>query len=76
MLEAELSKHLKDKDITWHLKEGGHVSPSETDVLDALDEAARVLYALEGQHELEVGGLIIQQTTDGFDVFAYFGSYT
>lgn len=75
MLEQELSDHFAKNSWTWKLKVGT-VSPSETDMLDALDEAARMLYGEPIGTSLEVGRLIIVKTTTGHDVYALFGSYT
>lgn len=75
MLEAEIADHFQKNEFTWKLKGEGLVLPSETDILDALDEAARVLYDEEVGTQLEVGRLIIIKTHTGHDVYAYFGTY-
>lgn len=74
MLEKDLAEHFEKNEFTWKLKDG-IVLPSETDMLDALDKAAEVLYAEPVGAQLEVGRLIIAKTHQGFDVYAYFGSY-
>jgi hypothetical protein len=75
-LESELSDHFQRNEYTWHLKGDRVVIPSETDMLEALDKAAEILYAEDTGSVLEVGRLIIIKTTNGFDVYALFGSYT
>ena len=73
-LELELSEHFAKHEFTWKLTDG-NVSPSEVDMLDALDKAAEVLYDEPVGAQLEVGRLIIAKTHTGFDVYAFFGSY-
>ncbi len=75
-LESELSDHFTKHEFTWHLKGNRIVIPTETDMLDALDKAAEMLYGEDIGSTLEVGRLIIIKTTNGFDVYALFGSYS
>lgn len=76
MLERDIAKHFEKNEWTWNLKGGRVVVPTETDVLDALDKAAEVLYAEPVGSQLEVGRLIIVKTYNDFDVYVYFGTYT
>lgn len=74
MLERIISDWFKKNNWTWNLKRGT-VSPSETDVEDALDEAARILYNETDGTQLEVGRLIVKKKHDGHDVYMYVGEY-
>lgn len=74
MLEEFISKHFRTNGWTWKLKKG-EVTPSETDVTEALDEAARLLYNSPTGTQLEVGRLIIIKTSTGHDVYVLAGSY-
>jgi hypothetical protein len=75
LLEREIAQHFERNEWTWNLKGGRVVVPNETDVLDALDKAAEVLYGESVGTQLEVGRLIVTKTHAGYDVFVYFGSY-
>lgn len=74
MLEKIISEWFRKNNWTWNLK-SGTVSPSETDVEDALDEAARILYNENVGAQLEVGRLIIKKKHTGHDVYMYVGEY-
>jgi len=56
--------------------DGKAITPTEDDVRAALDEAARILYAEEVGTSVTVGGLKIEKTETGHDVYAYVGQYT
>lgn len=74
MLESTIAEWFKKNHWTWNLK-GGQRVPSETDVEDALDEAARILYNETDGAQLEVGRLIIKKKPTGHDVYVYVGEY-
>lgn len=59
---------------TWNIG-GKHVVPEEEDVTKVLDIAASKLYDGGAGDKLEVGGLIVERTSLGYDVYAYLGSY-
>ena len=64
------------KKIGQEWKIGGEHRPvEESDVEKVLDEAAVRLYDREVGTQLETGGLIIEKTRHGFDVYAYVGPY-
>jgi hypothetical protein len=60
---------------TWTLKAGGHVVPSEEDVDEMLDIAAKRLYDSPDDSQFESGGIIVRKDTTGHDVFVYVGRY-
>lgn len=74
MLEEEIARVFRKNGWTWKLKKGT-VVPDEGDVMDALDEAARVLYDEPVGTQLEVGRLIIKKTATGQDAYIYVGEY-
>lgn len=74
MLEKRISTILDEQDFTWKVKDG-YIYPNEEDITAALDEAARVLEPEGPGTRLEVGGLIIEKTYKGFDVYVFAGSY-
>lgn len=74
MLERIISEFFEKNKWTWNLKTGRRV-PTDNDVEDALDEAARILYNEEDGTQLEVGRLIIRKKHNGHDVFMYVGDY-
>lgn len=55
--------------------EGKAVEPTQDDVRKALDEATKMLYAEKVGTTLNVGGLHIEKTTRGHDVYVYVGDY-
>ena len=59
---------------TWR-RDGGYVVPDEIDVSHMLDTAAAALYDRDVTDRYEVGGLIIEKTPSGHDVFVYVGNY-
>lgn len=59
---------------TWKIG-GTHVVPEEEDIREVLDIAAAKLYDGVAGDKLEVGGLIVEKTILGYDVYAYLGSY-
>lgn len=71
----ELTTYVFDR--IGHLwKSGGKlIKPTEEDVREVLDEAARLLYTEPIDSRLETGGLIIEKTDKGHDVYVFLGSY-
>lgn len=49
--------------------------PTESDVRKALDEAVKMLYSEKVGTTLNVGGLHIEKTDSGHDVYVYVGDY-
>ena len=74
MIEKTLAQWFKERNWTWKLKKGERV-PTVQDVLDALDEAARMLYTEQVGAELHVARLIIKKKHRGHDVYVYVGPY-
>lgn len=74
-LEADLAQTFKDNGWKWRLKGGRYETPSEEDVLAALDEAARLLYDGAVDDQLVMGRLIIRKKAIGHDVYVYCGPY-
>lgn len=74
-LEQDISEIFEKHGWTWHLKEGSPIIPSEEDVEQALDEAARILYNESVGAQLQVGRLIIIKKHRGHDVYVYAGDY-
>lgn len=54
---------------------GTLVAPTEDDVLKVLDHAVSVLYDGDIGDRLEAGGLIIEKTSNGHDIYVYIGNY-
>ena len=75
MIEQIISKFFAERNWTWRLKGGRVVTPSEDDVLAALDEAAKQLYAEPPGTILQVGRLIIEKKHTGHDVYMHVGEY-
>jgi len=75
MLEQIISKFFTERGWTWKLKGGRVVTPSEQDVLAALDEAARQLHTAPIGSTLQVARLIIEKKHTGHDVYIYAGEY-
>jgi len=75
VVEQIISEFFADRGWTWNLKRGRMVTPSESDVQAALDEAAKQLYNQPVGTQLEVGRLIIQKKHTGHDVYVYVGEY-
>lgn len=75
MLEFMIAEWFDRHNWTWHLKGGRTVVPSDTDITQALDEAARQLYNEPVGTTLEVGRLIIRKKHQGHDVYMYAGEY-
>lgn len=75
MVENIIHKFFTEKGWTWKLKGGKVVVPSEQDVLDALDEAARQLHTAPVGSTLQVGRLIIEKKHLGHDVYMFVGEY-
>ena len=59
---------------TWKTDQGDIV-PSEQDVEQFLDRAAAALYDYSDGDRFESGGLIIDKTRHGHDVYVYVGNY-
>lgn len=53
----------------------GYFVPTEDDVTKVLDSAAATLYDRDTADRFETGGLIIEKTNHGHDVYVYVGSY-
>ena len=75
MIERLIHYVFTQRDHRWHLKGGKEIVPSENDVEEALDEAARILYTRDIGDQLNVGGLIIEKRPIGHDVYVYVGNY-
>lgn len=75
MIEEIISKFFRQNGWTWNLKGGRVVSPSEDDVLAALDEAARMLTSEPVGTRLSVGRLIIEKKHVGHDVYIFVGDF-
>ena len=58
---------------TWTVG-GKTVQPTQDDVQKVLDEAVKMLYTRPIGQQLEVGGLIVEKTEHGHDVFVYLGN--
>lgn len=52
------------------------VSPTHNHIKGALDEAAKMLYAEKVGVTLQTGGLFIEKTKKGYDVYVHVGSYS
>ena len=75
-LEVFISEFLSERDWKWKVK--GHpegVSPTDSDIAAALDEAARMLYNEQVGTTLQVGRLVIVKEHSGYDVYVMAGSY-
>lgn len=75
MIEQIISEWFTNRGWTWRLKGDRVVTPSEQDVLDALDEAAKQLQTHPVGTQLQVGRLIIEKKHTGHDVYVYVGEY-
>jgi hypothetical protein len=60
---------------TWKIG-GKHLPPTENDVQKVLDEAAKTLYAKKTGSTFTMGGLHIEKTGSGHDVYVHVGTYT
>ena len=74
-VEQELARIFRKNGWTWTIEGGRGVVPDETDILNALDEAVKMLYDAPVGAELEVGRLIIRKNNYGHDVFVLVGTY-
>lgn len=74
-LESEIANTFVEKGWKWKMKGGRHETPTEEDVLAALDEAARMLYNEAVGTQLSVGRLIIVKKEIGHDVYLFAGPY-
>lgn len=75
MIDKTIAAWFKKNNWTWNLKRG-RVSPTETDVQDALDEAVKMLYTEPNGTQLEVGRLIIKKNpSSGYDVYVLVGQH-
>lgn len=59
---------------SWKL-DSGFIVPDEKDVSQFLDSAAGTLYTRDIGDRFEAGGLIIEKTTTGHDVWIFVGNY-
>lgn len=53
----------------------GHIDPSPADVKGVLDNAAKALYSESVGTTYNRGGLIVEKTNLGFDVYVHVGKY-
>lgn len=74
-LEDKLAQEFAENGWTWNLAGDKTIVPTESDIEQALDEAARMLYNEEPGTQLEVGRLIIKKTPRGHDVYLFAGEY-
>jgi hypothetical protein len=74
-LESDIAKTFEDNHWMWHFKDNQWRIPTENDVQDALDEAARMLYNEDAGAQLQVGRLIIVKKEIGHDVYVFAGPY-
>lgn len=75
MVETIISEFFTRMGWTWNLKGGKVVTPSESDVQAALDEAAKQLYNQPVGTQLQVARLIIEKKHTGHDVYMFVGDY-
>lgn len=75
MIEQIISEFFAKRGWTWRLKGGTVVSPSESDVIAALDEAAAQLRNQPVGSTLQVARLLIEKKHTGHDVYMYVGEY-
>lgn len=73
-LERHIAEVLADTGRLWKL-DSGFITPTEEIVERALDEAAKALYNEPVGTRLTVGGMIIERTNSGFEVYVMLGSY-
>ena len=59
---------------TWNIG-GNFIVPSAESIRRVLDAAAGGLYDSDVDTQLQTGGLIIEKTEDGHDVYVYVGNY-
>lgn len=72
----ELIQHIFDKtDRLWKLSDGAYIEPEISDIETVLDDVAAKLYAEPVGSRLTVGGMSIEKTETGFDVYVYVGTY-
>lgn len=74
-LESDIVETFVKNDWKWKMKGGRHETPSEDDVLAALDEAARLLYSEPVDTQIVMGRLIIRKKEIGHDVYLFAGPY-
>ena len=74
-LESEIANTFVEKGWKWKMKGGRYETPSEQDVLAALDEAARLLYNEQVDTQIVMGRLIIRKKEIGHDVYLFAGPY-
>lgn len=75
MLEDMIAEALDNAGRKWRV-DGELIQPTAADVRQMLDWAASELYTHDVGTRLETGGLIIEKTTQGFDVFVIAGFYS
>ena len=76
MTETLINYVFTKRNHRWNLKgERVGIIPTETEITEALDEAARVLYDEPVGSRLEVGGLVIVKRPRTHDVYVYVGDY-
>lgn len=75
MLEDMIAEALERAGIQW--KSGDKmIQPTAADVRQVLDAAASRLYSEDVGTRLETGGIVVDKTATGFDVFVYSGFFS
>jgi hypothetical protein len=74
MIEELIERIYKERQHKWKI-DNKMVVPTENDIMLALDEVARLLHTEEPGTRLDIGGLIVDKTYRGHDVYVYVGSY-
>lgn len=74
MIEALIAEIFKKTEHEWMI--GGELRiPDEEDVTIALDQVASELHKCKVGDRLDMGGLIVDKTYTGHDVYVFVGSY-
>lgn len=74
MIEELIAYVLKRRGHHWMVG-GKPVQPTEEDVQTVLDEAAKTLYTMEPGTTFETGGIKVEKTARGHDIYVYVGHY-
>lgn len=74
-LEENIADYFELNGMQWKLKGGELIFPTPADVTKVLDKAASVLYDGKSGDQIEVAGLLILKTEEGFDVYIRAGDY-
>ena len=75
MLEELVAEILERIGHSWKT-DNGYIAPDYEDVRRVLDKAAAALYNEGVGTRFETGGIIVEKTNSGFDVFVYVGPYS